>query len=277
MRETFARMAVLVDEQNAREPGYQPMSKDLENSPSFQAALELVFAGRQEPNGYTERALTHWRQQAKAGAGTRRRTAPAPPCSTTTRRARRAEAVAGTGRCWSCAPSPTTTPTSPLLVAAVQREYVQRYGDEDATPGRPGGVRAAARVLHGRLRGAATPVACGGGGRATATAGDLGEPAARRGRRGQAHVRAGGAPRARVTRGPCSPSWSAPRPPRAGGARCWRRALASPRPIALYTSAGLRADGAVRGLPALAEQPVLREDPAAVRVNLEISSGAISL
>ncbi len=67
VRETFARMAVLVDEQNAREPGYRPMSKDLEHSPSFQAALELVFAGRQEPNGYTERALTHWRQKAKAG------------------------------------------------------------------------------------------------------------------------------------------------------------------------------------------------------------------
>jgi len=45
------------------------MSKDLEHSPSFQAALELVFAGRQEPNGYTERALTHWRQKAKVGSG----------------------------------------------------------------------------------------------------------------------------------------------------------------------------------------------------------------
>jgi malate synthase len=50
------------------------MSKDLEHSPSFQAALELVFAGRQEPNGYTERALTHWRQKAKANGGE----APAP-------------------------------------------------------------------------------------------------------------------------------------------------------------------------------------------------------
>jgi malate synthase len=69
VRDTFARMAVLVDEQNAREPGYAPMSKDLEHSPSFQAALELVFAGRAEPNGYTERALTHWRQTAKAGPG----------------------------------------------------------------------------------------------------------------------------------------------------------------------------------------------------------------
>jgi malate synthase len=67
VRETFARMAALVDEQNAREPGYAPMSKDLEHSPSFQAALELVLAGRQEPNGYTERALTHWRQRAKSG------------------------------------------------------------------------------------------------------------------------------------------------------------------------------------------------------------------
>ena len=37
-------MAVLVDEQNAREPGYQPMSKDPEHNPSFQVALELVFA-----------------------------------------------------------------------------------------------------------------------------------------------------------------------------------------------------------------------------------------
>jgi malate synthase len=67
VRETFARMAALVDEQNANEPGYEPMAKDLDSSPSFQAALELVFSGRTEPNGYTERALTTWRQKAKAG------------------------------------------------------------------------------------------------------------------------------------------------------------------------------------------------------------------
>ena len=65
VRETFARMAALVDEQNAGEPGYPPMSADLEASPSFQAALDLVFSGRREPNGYTERALTVWRQRAK--------------------------------------------------------------------------------------------------------------------------------------------------------------------------------------------------------------------
>jgi malate synthase len=67
VRETFARMAALVDEQNAREPGYEPMAKDLDASPSFQAALELVFTGRTEPNGYTERVLTTWRRKAKAG------------------------------------------------------------------------------------------------------------------------------------------------------------------------------------------------------------------
>ncbi|HET6260092.1 malate synthase G [Pseudonocardia sp.] len=65
VRETFARMAALVDEQNANEPGYEPMAKDLDNSPSFQAALDLVLTGRSEPNGYTERALTTWRQKAK--------------------------------------------------------------------------------------------------------------------------------------------------------------------------------------------------------------------
>ncbi|SDL82795.1 malate synthase [Geodermatophilus siccatus] len=69
VRETFARMAAVVDEQNAGEPGYQPMCADLDGSPSFQAALDLVFSGRREPNGYTERALTTWRQRAKATAG----------------------------------------------------------------------------------------------------------------------------------------------------------------------------------------------------------------
>jgi malate synthase len=66
VRETFARMAALVDDQNAREPGYEPMAKDLDASPSFQAALELVLTGRTEPNGYTERVLTTWRRTAKA-------------------------------------------------------------------------------------------------------------------------------------------------------------------------------------------------------------------
>jgi malate synthase len=68
VRDTFARMAAVVDEQNAGEPGYPAMAPDLVGSESFQAALDLVFSGRTEPNGYTERALTTWRQKAKARA-----------------------------------------------------------------------------------------------------------------------------------------------------------------------------------------------------------------
>ncbi|MFP5072244.1 malate synthase G [Pseudonocardia nantongensis] len=66
VRDTFARMASVVDDQNAGETGYPPMAKDLDGSESFQAALELVFSGADEPNGYTERTLTRWRQRAKA-------------------------------------------------------------------------------------------------------------------------------------------------------------------------------------------------------------------
>ena len=68
VRQVFADMAELVDRQNAGEPGYRPMSDDLADSEPFQAALELVFTGRSEPNGYTERALVKWRRQAKARA-----------------------------------------------------------------------------------------------------------------------------------------------------------------------------------------------------------------
>ncbi len=66
VRAVFAEMAAFVDLQNAAEPGYRPMAEDLADSESFQAALELVFTGREEPNGYTERALTSWRKRAKA-------------------------------------------------------------------------------------------------------------------------------------------------------------------------------------------------------------------
>ena len=71
VRAVFAEMAAFVDDQNAGEPGYRPMAADLAASEPFQAALELVFTGREEPNGYTERVLTSWRQRAKAAAGQR--------------------------------------------------------------------------------------------------------------------------------------------------------------------------------------------------------------
>ncbi|HMO43960.1 MAG TPA: malate synthase G, partial [Phenylobacterium sp.] len=66
VRETFARMAKVVDQQNADDGAYQPMSADPAASIAYQAALDLVFDGRVQPNGYTEHILTRRRRERKA-------------------------------------------------------------------------------------------------------------------------------------------------------------------------------------------------------------------
>ena len=63
---TFEKMARVVDQQNADDEQYQAMSTDFDNSIAFQAALDLVFKGREESNGYTENVLTSRRRQVKA-------------------------------------------------------------------------------------------------------------------------------------------------------------------------------------------------------------------
>jgi malate synthase len=62
----FREMAAIVDGQNAGDPGYRAMAPAFESSLGFQAALDLVFQGRAEANGYTERVLTKYRRAAKA-------------------------------------------------------------------------------------------------------------------------------------------------------------------------------------------------------------------
>ena len=64
--ETFRRMAKIVDRQNEGDASYGRMSDDFESSIAFQAACALVFEGCDQPNGYTEPLLHHYRRLKKA-------------------------------------------------------------------------------------------------------------------------------------------------------------------------------------------------------------------
>lgn len=64
VKETFKRMAAVVDRQNSGDPAYQNMAPSCDGI-AYQAACALVFEGQTQPSGYTEPLLHANRRKLK--------------------------------------------------------------------------------------------------------------------------------------------------------------------------------------------------------------------
>ena len=69
VEDVMQRMAKIVDQQNADDPQYTPMSNDFANNIAFQAASDLIFKGGEQPSGYTEPLLHAARLKLKGYTG----------------------------------------------------------------------------------------------------------------------------------------------------------------------------------------------------------------